>query len=209
MHRAAVTTTLILSACSAALLAYTGSAVSAPVAPATLQVKGAPFEIDSAHSTVHYRIRHFGVSNFYGRINAPRGSFKLDGADLAGSSISIEMEIKNMDAGNDSRNRFLLSPDFFNAREFPTASFKSTAVRAAGEGAFEITGEFTMHGVTKTLTVRAEEYTEATLAKFGHRAGFECRFALKRSDFGMNLFVQEGTLGDEVVIIAAIEGVQS
>jgi polyisoprenoid-binding protein YceI len=123
--------------------------------------------------------------------------------------VKVVIEIKNMDAGNDTRNRFLTGPDFFNVREYPTAEFASTSIRKHDDGSYEATGPLTMHGVTREVAVRINEYTEKQTERFGFRGGFECVFDVNRSDFGMDLFVNEKTetLGDPVRIIAAIEGV--
>ncbi|NNF44974.1 MAG: YceI family protein [Phycisphaerales bacterium] len=180
----------------------------APASPAATPADDAIFTIDAVHSNLIYRLRHFGVSNFWGRVNGPTGTFLIDDANLGGSSISIVAEIKNMDAGNDGRDRFLQSPDFFNVREFPTAEFQSSSITKKGEGLYEATGTFTMHGVTKPLTVTIEDYTTAQTTRFGFRGGFECTFTVNRSEYGMSLFVEEGTLGDAVTITAAIEGVR-
>jgi polyisoprenoid-binding protein YceI len=182
--------------------------VTVATAAPTLEDSGDPFTIDHVHSTMHYHLRHFGVSNFWGRINQPKGAFRIDDADLASSHVRVEVEVKNMDAGNDGRNRFLMSPDFFNVREYPTARFESTSIRKIDDDTYEADGTFLMHGVTQSITVLLDQYTAKQTVKFGYRAGFECRFTVKRSDYGMDLFVKEGTLGDEVTIIAAIEGVQ-
>jgi polyisoprenoid-binding protein YceI len=178
-----------------------------PTAPETATASDV-FTVDSTHSTLIYHLRHFGVSDFHGRINLPGGSFRIDDEDPSGSSLHILAEIKNMDTGNDGRDRFLMSPDFFNVREFPTAEFRSTSITRVGEGRYEATGDFTMHGVTKTITVQVAKFTATQTTRFGYRGGFECIFTVNRSEFGMGLFVEEGTLGDEVTIKAAIEGVQ-
>ena len=81
-------------------------------------------------------------------------------------------------------------------------------VKPRGNGTYELTGSFTMHGVTRQINATMSEYTTLQTDRFGFRAGFECTFTVKRSDFGMDLFVEEGTLGDEVTITAAIEGVR-
>lgn len=182
----------------------------APVATEenAIQTGVTPFEVDVAHSMLVYRIRHLNVAYFHGRIKQPTGSFLIDRDNLKNSSVHVVAEIKNMDAGNRSRDQFLKSPDFFNARDFPTVEFKSTSIRQIDEKTYEVTGTFTMHGVTKEITTTLEEYTEADAGKLGYRAGFETTFTVKRSEFGMDKFVKEGTLGDEVRITAAIEGVQ-
>ena len=201
--------TALVVVCAAACVAglaprHTTGGGPAESAPA--RVDPSTFRVDSVHSTIIYRVRHFGVANFYGRIQAPAGDFRIDDDDLAGSFVNITIDIKRMDAGNDQRNGFLLSPDFFNVREYPTATFKSTSVRKVAGGTYEADGDFTMHGVTKPLTVTVEQFTTADVPRFGHRGGFETTFTVKRSDYGMDLFVKEGTLGDEVRITAAIEG---
>lgn len=166
------------------------------------------FTIDKAHSVLLYHLRHFGVSNFYGRVNMPTGSFLIDDADLVGSYLEVSCELKNMDTGNDGRDRFITGADFFSAREYPTASFKSTSIRKIGEGTYEADGAFTMHGITNDVTVRIEQFTRKLTERFGLRCGFEAHVTLSRSEFGMPKFVEEGTLGDDVTIIASIEGVQ-
>lgn len=173
-----------------------------------VQTGSAAYEVDMAHSMLIYKIRHLNVAYFHGRVKLPTGSFFIDKDNPENSTVHIIAEIKNMDAGNRSRDIFLKSPDFFNARDFPKAEFKSTTVRKVNETTYEATGTFTMHGVTKEITTTLEDYTEADTGKLGFRAGFEAIFTVKRSDFGIDKFVKEGTLGDEVRITAAIQGVQ-
>lgn len=187
-------------------LSFTESPVLSPLPSALHAV--APFTIDMAHSTLNYRVRHFGVSWFYGRINMPEGSFLLDASEPSASHVTITVELKNMDAGNENRDRFLIGPDFFNAREHPVATFSSTSITKIDDSTWEAAGEFTLRGVTKPVAVKLEEYTELQTAKFGYRAGFLCTFDIKRSDYGMDLFVSDGTLGDLVTITASIEGVR-
>ena len=92
-------------------------------------------------------------------------------------------------------------------REHPTAEFKSKTIRRTEKG-YEADGTFTMRGVTKNITVPIADFTTAPTERFGFRGGFECVFTVKRSEFGMDLFIKEGTLGDDVQITASIEGVQ-
>lgn len=185
-----------------------GSPAEAPLpASSTAEVMtAAPLEVDLAHSTLNYRIRHLGVSYFFGRINMPEGTFLLDPNDPANSHVNISAEIKNMDAGNDGRNKFLTGIDFFNAMEFPKTEFKSTSVKQLDKTTWEATGDFTLHGVTKPITVKLEEYAETQTSRFGFRAGFFVAFTIKRSDYGMSNFMDENMLGDEVLIYAGIEG---
>lgn len=204
----------LLAGSAAAILAATGFLGMSAAAPRA----GAPaptatslaqeFDVDIVHSTLNYRLRHFNVSYFYGRINRPEGTFLLDPANPSKSHVEISAELANMDAGDENRNKFLLSPDFFNGREHPKTQFKSTAVKQIDPATWEAAGAFSLHGITKPITVRITEYTESKSAipKFGYRAGFLCVFTIKRSDYGVDMYAKDGTLGDEVQITAAIEG---
>ena len=200
---AAVAGISVLAFVCSAVPTSTGLATTATTEPTGLTT----FKIDSSHSTLTYRVRHMDVAYFHGRINKPAGTFMLDDADLASSSVHVTTEIANMDSGNEGRNRFLTGPQLFNAAEFPTLEFHSTAIAKISDGTYEATGDFLMHGVTKTITVQLDEYTTKQTERMGHRAGFECTFTVKRSDYEMGHLVKEGMLGDEVRITVAIEGV--
>ena len=194
-----------------ALVVLSLALVAWPADSATARRTGAvadAFEVDAAHSTLIFRIRHFGVCWFHGRINQPTGDFLLDANDLESSYVNVEVELRRMDAGNRSRDQFLLSPDFFNAKEYPTASFRSSRISRDDDGTFRATGTFTMHGVSKEITVPLTDYAEADVPKFGYRAGFEAIFTVNRSDFGMDARIDDGTLGDATRITIAVEGVR-
>ena len=192
-------------------LACLGLETASPLATAlvaSICTDDAEYDVDMVHSTLNFRIRHFGVSYFCGQIVKPQGTFLLNTADPSKNSVEITAEVANMNAGDENRNKFLLSPDFFNAREFPSTTFKSTAVKRIDASTWEATGDFTLHGVTKPITVRLTEYTQSpnAIPKFGFRAGFLATFTIKRSDFKVDMYVKDNVLGDEVQIIAAIEG---
>jgi polyisoprenoid-binding protein YceI len=163
------------------------------------------FGVDPGHSTIIFKIRLHKVANFYGRVNAPQGSFLLTD-DPAQSHVEIKIATKNIDGGLKTRNQYLAGVDFFNAREYPEASFKSESVKRVDDDTFEATGSFTMRGKTVPMTVRLEDYGEADMGRLGYRAGFEARFTVKRSDFEMTAHLDDGQLGDEVEIIVAIDG---
>jgi len=163
------------------------------------------FHVDPGHSTIIFKIRLHSVTNFYGRVNAPQGSFLLTD-DPAESHVEIKIATKNIDGGLKTRNQYLAGVDFFNAREYPEASFKSESVTRIDDETFEATGSFTMRGKTVPMTVRLRDYAEADMGRLGYRAGFEVRFTVKRSDFEMTAHLDDGQLGDEVEIIVAIDG---
>jgi polyisoprenoid-binding protein YceI len=164
------------------------------------------FEIDAVHSVVLVRVQHLGVSNAYGRFNQISGSFTLDEKEPAKSSVKVEVRTASIDTFNEKRDQHLRGPDFFNAKQFPVMTFESSAVRAAGEGRYEVEGKLSVHGVTKPLTVVVEKVGAAKDPWGGFRAGFETSWTMKRSDHGMDYML--GAVGDEVRVIVSLEGIR-
>jgi polyisoprenoid-binding protein YceI len=164
------------------------------------------YKIDPVHSSVVFKIDHFGVAPFYGRFNQPTGTIALDKADASKSSFTFELKTENVDTGNEKRDAHLKSPDFFDAKQFPTISFKSKSVKADGDK-YAVTGDLTMHGVTKEITLTLNKVAEKDTGKMGYRTGWTTETTLKRSDYGMSGMV--GPLGDEVTIIIALEAAKS
>jgi len=162
------------------------------------------FKVDSVHSSVVFRVKHLNVSYFYGRFNEVSGSFAFDDSEPANSSFELSVKTKSIDTHSKKREKHLKSPDFFHVKQFPTIDFKSTAVKKTGDDTFEITGDLTLHGETRPITVTVERVGVAPGRRGGSVAGFETVFNIKRSEFGMNFMV--GPLGDDVRLMIAIEG---
>ena len=166
------------------------------VAPALAAAQ--QYQVDPIHSVIIFRIKHMDVGMFYGRFNAPQGSFTYDEQDPGKSSFQLSVKAQDFDSGNMKRDQHVRGPDFLNAKEFPTVTFKSTSVKPAGDNKLAVSGTLTLHGQTKPVT--------ATLEKIGSnasRVGFEGTFDIKRSDFGIT-GVQG--LSDEVRLIVAFQG---
>jgi polyisoprenoid-binding protein YceI len=173
--------------------------------PTTLAAAPESFTIDPVHSTVVYRIDHMGVAAFYGRFNEIAGDFTFDEADPAASSFNVAIKAMSVDTGNEQRDRHLQSADFFNAREHADITFRSTGVSKAADGAYEVVGDLTLHGVTKPVTVRLRP-VGARETRMGYRRGFDAEATIRRSDFGMTTYLENGGLGDEVRLMIGLEG---
>lgn len=202
---------LVLAASTfGALASLTPQQAAAPAAP-----KAAPagrYDVDNVHSAVMFKIRHLGTSNAYGRFNQVKGTLLLDGEKLSESVLKLEIDAKSIDTNDetgvpdeakDARDKHLRGADFFNVEEFPTLEFESTQVVDQGGGKLEITGDLTMHGVTKRVTATGEYIGTNSGAMFGTIAGFEAKFVLNRLDFGMNYAPE--ALGTEVTVLVSIE----
>jgi len=176
--------------------------LAAPVAHA-----GEAFEIDHVHSSVSFKIRHL-VSNVIGRFDDFGGTITLDKDDMSKSSVDFTIEATSIDTDNENRDNHLRSEDFFAVDSFPQLSFKSTSVVKTGENSYDVTGDFTMRGVTKSITVPVEVlgFTEG---KRGTTGGFETSFTINRKDFGVtwNRTLDSGgfLLGDDVKVSINIE----
>ena len=163
------------------------------------------FNIDSVHSTAIFRVQHLGAGNFYGRFNELEGTIDWDAED--GPSFDVSIKIESVDSGNEALDKHLKNADFFDAKQFPTMTFKSTGAKKIGDN-WKVMGEMTMHGVTKAVEVDMEFVGRADVGR-GDRVGFETTFTVKRSDFGMNWGVENGALGDTTKIIVSLEGIKA
>src|SRR5438094_10332377 len=163
------------------------------------------FKLDPVHSFVLFSVQHLGIANTYGRFNDISGTVVFDRDSPSKRSVELSVPVESLDTHNSIRERSLKSPDFFDAKQFQTMTFKSTKVEGSGDK-LKVSSDLTRRGVTKPLTADFKKGGEGK-GVFGEtRGGGETRFTIKRSDFGMNF--QQGPVGDEVTIILSLEGVK-
>lgn len=168
------------------------------------QTEAEVFQIDAVHSTAIFRVHHFGAGMFYGRFNDVTGTIQVDDGT---PSFNVSIDVNSVDTNNVKLDGHLKSPDFFNVVEFPTMSFTSSTATKVGDEQYEVTGEMTIHGVTKPITVGMAKTGQAKTRR-GEMVGYETEFTIERSDYEMLYGVENGALGDEVKIIVALEAVQ-
>lgn len=161
------------------------------------------YAYDLVHSSVSFKARHLDISWIHGRFNEVDGKFSLDREDPSKSKFELTVKADSVDTANVKRDEHLRQPDYFDTKQFPTIDFKSTAVRAI-EGGYEVTGDFTMHGTTKSITFKLMGGKEIEV-KGTKRVGFSTELPLKRSDFGFDKSAI-GPIGDEAIIIIDCEG---
>jgi polyisoprenoid-binding protein YceI len=165
------------------------------------------YQVDPVHSFVILKITHFGAGNSYGRFNDIAGSVVFDNDDPSRSTVSLTIKADSVDTANAKRDEHLKGPDFFNVKEFPTITFKSTKITKVDDGNYSVTGDLTVKGVTKPITTN---FAVVGVGKKGpkgeERSGGEAVFTIKRSDFGITY--GPGALGEDVTITVAIEGLK-
>lgn len=163
------------------------------------------YTYDGVHSSISFKARHLDISWIHGRFNEASGTFVIDRQDPTKSTFELVIVAASVDTGNVARDEHLRQPDYFDAKQFPSITFKSTAVKATKSG-FEVTGDFTMHGKTKKVTLNLEGGKEIEF-KGVKRVGFATELALKRSDFGFDPS-GIGPIGDEAKILIDCEGMR-
>jgi polyisoprenoid-binding protein YceI len=174
-------------------------------APATIKAADT-YKIDPVHSSVLFKVKHLGVSYVHGRFNDISGTVVLDKENAGKGSIDAAVKTESVDTHVAARDRNLRSPDFLDVKQFPEMTFKSKEVKKSGDDTFEVTGDFTLHGVTKPLTVKLTKIGEGKGMEDEYRAGGETQFTIKRSDFGMTYMLPG--VGDEITVILSLEGIR-
>jgi polyisoprenoid-binding protein YceI len=166
--------------------------------------KPVPYEIDARHTQVHFTYAHMGYSHITGRFDEVGGTFDFDPAAPADSRIAVTIPIASLSTGVPKLDEHMKSPDMFDAAQFPTATFTSTKVTAAGAGKWSVAGDLTIHGVTRPtvldVTVNGIGTHPMTKAPV---AGFDATTTIKRSDFGIGYGLPN--VGDEVTIRITLE----
>ncbi|HTK10423.1 MAG TPA: YceI family protein [Ktedonobacteraceae bacterium] len=142
------------------------------------------WEIDTVHSQVSFAIRHMMVSTVRGRFPGVRGLLSLDESNLTASSIEAEVDTASVSTHNEQRDAHLRSADFFDADKYPTITFKSTKVEHVRDQDYKVTGDFTMHGITKSVVFDVEYSGQSTMA--GLRVGLTAKTKINRKDFDLS-----------------------
>ena len=163
----------------------------------------AEYEVDGGHSSLVFKVRHKNASNVYGLIGGIEGSLTYDAKNTAANAVTMSAKSGSINTLQEGRDDHLKGPDFFNAREFPTISFKSTSWEKNGNGSYKVTGDLTLLGVKKSITAKVTHVATNEDGEDGALIGFEAAFTIDRTDFGMTYGT--GGVGSEVSIIVSIE----
>jgi len=169
------------------------------LAASTSALAADKYTFDPNHSQIRFGWNHFGFSNIEADFREFSGELMLDTADMSKSSVTVTIPLTSVDTGVVKLDQHLQSPDFFDVAKFPAATFKSSAVEQAGTNKLRVTGDLTLHGVTKPVVL---DVTINKLAKHpmsgADTAGFDARATVKRSDFGVDKYAPN--VSDEVWI---------
>lgn len=165
------------------------------------------YQVDPVHSFVIFRVKHMNTAYAYGRFNSFRGTIVVDERNPANSSVEFEIDVNSVDTGNNQRDDHLRGPDFFNGRQYPNITFRSTSVRKINNTTLEVKGNLTIRGTTRPLTVRVTYVGKGRNPRGQEIIGFETTFTIKRSQFGVS-YGLNGGLADDVRVTVAVEAIR-
>ncbi|MGB8413323.1 MAG: YceI family protein [Candidatus Binatus sp.] len=170
------------------------------------------WQIDPSHTSVEFTVRHMMISNVKGQFQKTTGTITANGNDPASAKIDVTIDASSVDTRVERRDAHLKSPDFLDVAKFPTITFKSTKVEAAGPNKWAMTGDLTIHGVTRPVVLDVEG-SGPPIQVMGHtRAGASATTKIKRSDFGLiwNKTLESGgvLVGDDIAVSIDVEAVK-
>jgi polyisoprenoid-binding protein YceI len=167
------------------------------------------WQVDTAHTSAQFAVKHLMVSTVRGQFNKTTGTVTWDGKDFTTAAVDVTIDAASINTREPRRDDHLKSADFFDVAKFPTLTFKSTRIESAGPGKLKMTGDLTMHGVTKPVVFDVDGPTPPLKEANGTRVGASATATIKRSDFGLtwNRVLEAGgvTVSDEVAITLDVE----
>jgi polyisoprenoid-binding protein YceI len=168
------------------------------------------YQIDAAHSNVQFIVRHLMVTNVRGTFTGVTGTVVYDPAKPEDTTVEATIDVNSVNTRDEKRDEHLKSLDFLDAVKYPTMTFKSKRVESAGTDEYKVTGDLTLHGVTKEVTLTAEEVTGEVKDPWGNiKIGATLKGKVKRSDFGLtwNAALETGgvVVGDDVKLELDLE----
>ena len=163
-------------------------------------------DTEGAHAAIQFKIKHLGYSWLVGRFNTFKGEFVYDADNLAASQVNVVIDTKSIDSNHAERDKHLRGSDFLEVSTYPKATFESKKVIPGADGKFQIVGDLTLHGVTKSVTIDASHIAGGNDPWGGYREGFEGKTNIALKDFGINFNL--GPASETVELSLYVEGIK-
>jgi len=181
--------------------------IAALALAASAAAQAGTWQIDPNHTAAQFAVRHLGVSTVRGAFTKVSGSAKYDPANPSQLALDATIDTNSVDTRVEMRDNDLRSARFFDVQKYPTMVFHSRATKAAGPGKLQVTGDFTLHGVTKEVVLDVDGPTAAIKDPWGNqRIGASATTKINRQDFGVS--TMPGAIGDEITITIDVELIQ-
>ena len=165
------------------------------------------YQIDPAHSAAQFAVRHMGISTVRGAFSKLSGTVQYDPADPSKTAIDVTIDATSIDTRVEGRDEDLRSPNFFDVEKFPTITFKSKHAESQGKGKMKVTGDLTIHGVTKEVALQVDGPNGPIKDPRGNtHLGASATTQISRKDFGVN--GSPGGVADDVTITIDVEMVK-
>ncbi len=168
--------------------------------------------VDNSHSSIEFVVKHMMISNVRGSFHTYQAEVVADASDLTTAKIDFTIDVASIDTRDEQRNGHLCSADFFDVETYPQITFKSTQVNRKRDGEYDLTGNLTMHGVTKPLVFQVTFEGEGKDPWGNERAGFSAQATLNRKDYGLewNAMLETGgvLVGEQVKITIQLEAIK-
>ncbi|WP_353217686.1 YceI family protein [Sandarakinorhabdus sp.] len=183
----------------ALLLRATSAIAAGPANPDPAAVTAGSFAVEPSHTRVQFTVSHMGFTNWYGDFTGASGSLRIDPKNIAASTVEISIPTASVSTTNTILDGELKSADWFDAAQFPTIRFVSTAVKPTGPNTADITGNLSFHGVTRPVVLVAR-FNGAGINPIdkAYTLGFDATTTIKRSDWGVKNYVP--VIGDETIL---------
>jgi polyisoprenoid-binding protein YceI len=170
------------------------------------------WQLDPMHTQVEFAAKHFGMMTVRGRFNDVKTSGTIDPSNPDASSLEVEIAVKSLNTHNEQRDNDLRSSYFLELDKYPTITFKSTKVESSGHDQFQLSGDLTIKGITKPVTLKVLRYGEINDAQMGHRVAYSAEGEINRKDFGMAFdMLADGKLvvGHQIKLMIEAEAVEA
>ncbi|WP_415628674.1 YceI family protein [Novacetimonas hansenii] len=181
---------LSLPATALAFALVTGNTASAQVVTSAAQAQSGTYDVEPGHTQVGFSVLHFGFTNYLGIFSNVSGTLILDPKNPTTSKLSVTIPVDSVQTTSSKLNDELKGTQWFDAAKFPNATFESTSIHVTGRNDALVTGNLTLHGVTKPETLKVH-FIGAGINALDKKytTGFEATGTLKRSDFGVKMYV--------------------
>lgn len=167
--------------------------------------QGSEWKIDPNHTNAAFTVRHMGISNVHGHFTKVSGSATIDDSDITKSSVNATIDSTSVDTGVQMRDNDLRSPNYFDAQQFPTITFKSKSVSKSGDSKLKVVGDLTIHGVTKEVTLDVDGPSAPISGGPVMHRGLSATTSVNRKDFGVGSKASGAMVGEDIKIDLDVE----
>ncbi|HTQ59331.1 MAG TPA: YceI family protein [Candidatus Solibacter sp.] len=159
------------------------------------------WQIDPAHSSAQFAVKHLTISTVRGAFTSVKGNVEFDDKDITKSTVDVTIDVNSVDTRVEARDKDLRSDHFFDVEHYPTMTFKSTRIEQVAPGKLKVIGNLTIHGVTKEVALDVDGPTSPIKDPWGNqRMGINATTKINRKDFGIGANYGSAMIGEEISI---------